>query len=174
MKHLDPTLTPAAIYSAIEDTADDMGLPGFDFDSGHGFCQADLALGSVMNNTGDCIPDANTLCLLDGQYAVTAQYVGGGGVWNQARAMTVLDNQGAPSQKTGGMAFGDPETMSIGVAVRPACSGGFSADWAAVGSMDLAQWELEIRRVADGALWTRQQVLGGNTSGIDQQAFPCL
>ncbi len=112
------------------------------------------------------------LCLLDGRYAVTARFMRSG-EWNPASVMTVLDDQGEPSQKTGGMAFGDPQTMSISVAVRPACSGGYSADWAAVGSMDLAQWELTIRRVADGVLWTKAQDLGGNTSEIDRQAFAC-
>ena len=120
-----------------------------------------------------CGSDPVELCLLDGQYAVTARFMRDD-EWHQARPMTVLDHHGEPSQKTGGMAFGDPETMSISIAVRPACSGGFSADWAAVGSMDLAQWQLTIRRIADGKLWTRQQDLGGNTSELDQQAFPCL
>ena len=132
-------------------------------------------LGWVLSivDPGECIPDANTLCLLDGRYAVTARFMRDG-VWNPAGAMTVLDNQGETANTTGGMSFGNPKTMSIGVAVRDACAGGFSADWASVGSMDLAEWELTIQRVEDGAEWTRQQVLGGNTSGIDQQAFPCL
>ncbi len=119
-------------------------------------------------------PDVPRLVLLDGRYVVTARYIGRGPEWRQAQPMTVLDNQGESSQTTGGMAFGDPKTMSISVAVRDACAVGFAADWAAVGSMDLARWELEVRRVEDGAVWTRQQDLGGSTSGIDQQAFPCL
>ena len=134
----------------------------------------DLSLTAAACDGGGSSPCGPTeVCLLDGQYAASARFMRSG-VWHPAKPMTALDDQGEPSQKTGGMAFGDPETMSISVAVRPACSGGFSADWAAVGSMDLAQWELTIRRVADGAQWTRQQDLGGNTSGIDQGAFPCL
>ncbi len=120
-----------------------------------------------------CVPDDNTLCLLDGRYAVTAQYLRGG-VLTPARAMTVLDLFGNPSQKTGGMAFEDRQTMAVAVAMRSACEGGFSFDWAAVGSLELGQWELEIRRVEDGATWTRSQPNNGNTSGIDQQAFPCI
>ncbi len=133
---------------------------------------------TILTPPGDTTPydpsDPTQLGLLDGRYVATARYIGSGPDWLNAQRMTVLDSQGEPSQTTGGMAFGNPATMSIGVAVRDACAGGFSADWASVGSMDLALWELEIRRVADGALWTRQQELGGNTSGIDQQAFPCL
>ena len=43
-----PTLTPAAVYSALESTAIDMGPPGFDNDSGFGLIQADAALASVL------------------------------------------------------------------------------------------------------------------------------
>ena len=43
-----PTLTPAAIYSALESTAIDMGAPGFDNDSGFGLIQADAAIASVL------------------------------------------------------------------------------------------------------------------------------
>ena len=43
----DPTLSPDDLYSALQTTAIDMGAPGFDFDSGYGLIQADLALGSL-------------------------------------------------------------------------------------------------------------------------------
>ena len=39
-----PGSTPLHIYSALENTAIDMGSPGFDFDSGFGLIQADTAL----------------------------------------------------------------------------------------------------------------------------------
>ncbi len=157
----DDPLPAGSYFVQVDEYYDDDEIPSYD-----------LSLTAVA--CGDPVPCGPTeLCLLDGQYAASAWFMRGG-AWNLARPMTVLDDQEELSQKTGGMAFGDPQTMSISVAVRPACSGGFSADWAAVGSMDLAQWELTIRRVADGAEWTRQQDLGGNTSGIDRNAFPCL
>ncbi len=128
-----------------------------------------------QGGTDPCDPDdPYQVCLLDGQYVATARYIGRDGQWKQARRMTVLDNLGGPSPKTGGMAFDDRETMAIAVAMRPACSGGFSADWAGVASMELGEWELQIRRVEDGALWIRHQEFLGNTSEIDQHAFPCL
>jgi subtilisin family serine protease len=39
-----PSLTPAQIYRTLEETAIDMGTPGFDNDSGFGLIQADAAL----------------------------------------------------------------------------------------------------------------------------------
>lgn len=41
-------LSPADLYSALQDTAIDMATPGFDSDSGFGLIQADAALSSVM------------------------------------------------------------------------------------------------------------------------------
>ncbi len=133
------------------------------------------ALGIRVEGTDGnlCVPDANTLCLLDRRYAVTARFMLNG-QWLDARPMEVLDNVGSPSPRTGGMAFDDRGTMALAVAMRPACEGGFAADWAAVGSLELGEWELTIRRIEDGAIWVRQQSFGGNTSGIDQQAFPCI
>ncbi len=45
-----PSLSPANIYDALENSAIDMGAPGFDNDSGFGLIQADVALGSVLND----------------------------------------------------------------------------------------------------------------------------
>ncbi|HEX9265727.1 MAG TPA: S8 family serine peptidase [Candidatus Binatia bacterium] len=39
-----PSSTPIQIYAALENTAIDMGAPGFDYDSGFGLIQADTAL----------------------------------------------------------------------------------------------------------------------------------
>ncbi len=41
----NPTLTPSALYAALEGAALDMGAAGFDDDSGFGFLQVDAALG---------------------------------------------------------------------------------------------------------------------------------
>jgi len=43
-----PTLIPAQIYGALESTAINMGVPGFDNDSGFGLIQADAALASLL------------------------------------------------------------------------------------------------------------------------------
>jgi subtilase family protein len=44
-----PSLSPAAVYSALENTAVNMGPGGFDFDTGFGLIQADAALRFVSN-----------------------------------------------------------------------------------------------------------------------------
>jgi hypothetical protein len=44
-----PSLSPAAVYSALENTAVNMGPAGFDFDTGFGLIQADAALRFVSN-----------------------------------------------------------------------------------------------------------------------------
>ncbi len=44
-----PTLTPVQIYQRLENTAIDMGVPGFDNDSGFGLIQADAAVGTIRN-----------------------------------------------------------------------------------------------------------------------------
>src|SRR5262249_34020494 len=57
-----PTLTPAQIYKTLENTAIDMGPPGFDNNSGFGLIQADAALDALQNHLrvdfdGDGISD---------------------------------------------------------------------------------------------------------------------
>ena len=42
-----PTLTPAQIRSALQNTALDMAAPGFDNDTGSGLIQADAALAAA-------------------------------------------------------------------------------------------------------------------------------
>jgi hypothetical protein len=46
---LKPFLTPAQIYKTLENTAIDMGPPGFDNDSGFGLIQADSSLAAAPN-----------------------------------------------------------------------------------------------------------------------------
>ena len=65
LKSFDPTLTPNALYTALEETAIDMGAPGVDLDSGHGLIQADRALASIAPDTdGDGVPDPLDNCTL--------------------------------------------------------------------------------------------------------------
>jgi hypothetical protein len=47
MLQLNPSLTPAEVYSTLESTAIDMDVPGFDNNTGYGLIQADLALAAV-------------------------------------------------------------------------------------------------------------------------------
>jgi hypothetical protein len=49
MLEAGPTLSPNGIYSILEKTADNMGPAGFDFDSGFGLIQADLAVEMATN-----------------------------------------------------------------------------------------------------------------------------
>jgi hypothetical protein len=53
IKQLDPSLTPDALYHVLETTAIDMNGPGFDFDTGFGFIQADTALAKVRDDAKD-------------------------------------------------------------------------------------------------------------------------
>jgi subtilisin family serine protease len=48
----NPSLTPAQVYEALEQSAIDMGPPGFDLDSGVGLIQADAALAAIFR----CMP----------------------------------------------------------------------------------------------------------------------
>ena len=45
----DPTLTPAQVYAALEDSSIDMVDAGFDFASGHGLIQVDAAISALAN-----------------------------------------------------------------------------------------------------------------------------
>lgn len=47
MLETNPDLTPIEVYAALQNTALDMGDLGFDYDTGYGFIQADLALAAV-------------------------------------------------------------------------------------------------------------------------------
>ena len=62
----DPTLTPlgaGGTYDVLEQTATDMGPAGFDFDSGHGFVDAQAAVASVnaVNTAPVAINDSYTM-----------------------------------------------------------------------------------------------------------------
>jgi hypothetical protein len=61
LRERDPLLTPDGVYTALQDTAIDMGAAGVDFDSGHGLIQADTALAS-LDDDGDGVPDSTDLC----------------------------------------------------------------------------------------------------------------
>ena len=52
MLQANASLSPGDIYAAMEDTAEDMGTPGVDFDSGFGLVRADLAIAAVGGNGG--------------------------------------------------------------------------------------------------------------------------
>ncbi|UCF93422.1 MAG: S8 family serine peptidase [Desulfobacterales bacterium] len=53
MLQANSKLKPAEIFAGLEKTADDMETPGFDFDSGHGFIQADAAVEAVLPQAPD-------------------------------------------------------------------------------------------------------------------------
>jgi subtilase family protein/Big-like domain-containing protein/Calx-beta domain-containing protein len=50
MLEMNPSLTPAEIYSTLESTAIDMDVAGFDNNTGYGLIQADLALAAVPSD----------------------------------------------------------------------------------------------------------------------------
>jgi subtilisin family serine protease len=59
----DPALTPDALYTALQNTAIDMGDAGVDFDSGHGLVQAAAALALLNPDAdGDGVPDGSDNC----------------------------------------------------------------------------------------------------------------
>lgn len=49
MKGAKPSTDPAEIYATLEATALDMGAPGVDFSSGHGFVRADAAVSRLLS-----------------------------------------------------------------------------------------------------------------------------
>ena len=56
----NPTLSPQDLYSVMEGTAIDMGVPGIDFDSGAGLVQADAAVAAVLGPHVRIITDGST------------------------------------------------------------------------------------------------------------------
>jgi hypothetical protein len=50
MLQTDSSLTPEEIYGILQDTAEDMNAPGFDFDTGHGFVRAAAAVDAVATD----------------------------------------------------------------------------------------------------------------------------
>ena len=61
-------LTPAEVYKTLETTAEDMGVKGFDFDTGHGFVNAQTALDASC-------PSGQTLRYLAGVFWCTERCV---------------------------------------------------------------------------------------------------
>ncbi len=59
-----PAATPEEIKTVLESTAIDMGVAGFDHDSGYGLIQADLALAAlVLDTDADGVPDSVDNCI---------------------------------------------------------------------------------------------------------------
>ena len=60
----DNTLDVDSLYDAMQDTAIDMGTPGFDYQSGYGLVQATLALASLPppDTDSDGVPDVDDNC----------------------------------------------------------------------------------------------------------------
>ncbi len=50
MLQLNPSLSPADVYSTLESTAIDMDVAGFDFNTGYGLIQADVALANIPSD----------------------------------------------------------------------------------------------------------------------------
>lgn len=61
LKEFDGSLSPDNIYAAMQDTAVDMSVAGFDFRTGHGLVQATLALSS-LDDDNDTVPDSQDNC----------------------------------------------------------------------------------------------------------------
>ena len=61
LKQEVPSLTPSQIYTAMQNTADDMGIAGYDFDTGFGFVRADKALeaAAAISISGQAYRDLN-------------------------------------------------------------------------------------------------------------------
>ena len=51
MLQAHPKATPAQVYTAMRNSALDMNTPGFDFDTGYGFLQADAAMSALDQQT---------------------------------------------------------------------------------------------------------------------------
>jgi subtilisin family serine protease len=67
MLEADPLATPEQIKTDLESTTLDMGVPGFDYDSGYGLIQADLALAAMSvadptDSDADGVPDSVDNC----------------------------------------------------------------------------------------------------------------
>jgi subtilisin family serine protease len=64
MLEAKPAATPEEIRTVLESTAIDMGVAGFDHDSGYGLIQADLALAAlVLDTDADGVPDSVDNCI---------------------------------------------------------------------------------------------------------------
>jgi Subtilase family/FG-GAP-like repeat len=75
-----PTLTPFQVYQRMENTAIDMGAPGFDNDSGFGLIQADAALAATQNQPlGDFDGDgkSDVAAYRDGMWLILRSLDGG-------------------------------------------------------------------------------------------------
>ena len=76
-----PMLTPSKLYGSLENTAIDMGAPGFDNDTGFGLIQADKALAAVLKmSVGDFDGDGKVdqAVYRDGVWFILRSSDGGG------------------------------------------------------------------------------------------------
>ena len=97
-----PSLSPFGVYQTLENTAIDMGAPGFDYDSGFGLIQADAAL--VVSPEG--LSNISTRgSVLTGDNVMIGGFIIGGSV-----AKTVLIRARGPSM--GGAPFSIPGTLA--------------------------------------------------------------
>jgi len=106
---------------------------------------------NVLSTTQPCVPNANTLCMNNGRFEVTATYSNqfGGGA---AKAIVVSD-------ATGFFTFDNPASVELVVKVLDACS--FSPDfWVFLGGLTNQQATVSARDTKTGQIRTYFNPLG--------------
>ena len=78
MLQTDSSLSPAEIYEILQDTAEDMNDPGFDFDTGHGYVRAAAAVDAVATDPRN--PNKRFVCHIQGKKLKTLSVEAGSSV----------------------------------------------------------------------------------------------
>ncbi|HMS69924.1 MAG TPA: S8 family serine peptidase, partial [Saprospiraceae bacterium] len=124
MLHANPSLTPTEVRDALVASSIDMLTPGFDFTTGSGLIQANLALQNVaspctvaINDPCSCLNNATTL--LDGQFSDSVVVTGPTGQMWEVSAISGLFDITSPAPPMA------PTPIAIGTSLieSPAGSG---------------------------------------------------
>jgi hypothetical protein len=102
LRQLRPGIGPAEVYALLENSAIDMGVTGFDNDSGFGLIQADVTLA--------VLPDGVTNISTRGSVLTGDNVMIGGFIIEGANSKTVLVRARGPS--LGGVPFSIPGTLA--------------------------------------------------------------
>ncbi len=98
---------------------------------------------TILDDDTPCVPDASTLCLLDGRFEVTATYAAASGASGQATKIEETDD-------TGLFWFFNQQNIEIVVKVLDACVDPFNRYWVFAGGLTDVAVELTVRDSASG------------------------
>ncbi len=171
LRSRQPLATRGQVRRALEESALDRGVAGFDPVYGHGVVQAAAALARLDEIVAaepppPCTPSATRLCLLGGRFAVEVDWTDFFGGSGSGRALPMTGDSGL-------FWFFAPSNLEMLVKVLDGCGVNGRVWVFAAGTTDV-EWRLTVSDTESGASVAYANLLGVASPAVtDTGAFAC-